>query len=69
MLNEELNVKDEMLYNFEELDSINSEKILKLTEEVDFNRNKVVKLENKYKTTCLIGGGALIAAIVAFLLK
>ena len=72
LLLDKLDLKDEMIFNYQHMDSINRANIIKLTNELDFSKNKVDKLSKQlsnHKKYFWIGGGALLAAIVAFFLK
>ena len=72
MLLDKLDLKDELIFNYQKMDSINRSRILKLTDELDFSKSKIDRLNKKLDTqkVCLwVGGSALVAAIIAFFLK
>ena len=72
MLYDKLNLQDELIFNYHQMDSINRVNMLRLSNELDFTKNKVEKLNkrlNNHKTYFWVGGAALVAAIVAFFLK
>ena len=72
LLLDELDAKDEIIFNYHQMDSINRTNIIKLTNELDFTKSKVDRLNkklNNHKTYFWVGGGALVAAIIAFFLK
>jgi hypothetical protein len=72
LLLDELDAKDEIIFNYHQMDSINRTNIIRLTNELDFTKSKVDRLNkklNNHKTYFWVGGGALVAAIVAFFLK
>lgn len=72
LLIDELNTKDEIILNYQQIDSINRGRIIKLVDELDFSKSKVDRLSkqlNNHKKYFWIGGSALIATIIAFFLK
>ena len=72
LLLEKLDVKDEMIFNYQKMDSINRANVIKLTNELEYSKNKVDNLTKKlnaHKKYFWIGGSALVASILAFFLK
>lgn len=72
MLLDKLDLKNELIMNYSRMDSINRSNIIKLNNELDFTKSKVDRLTkklNNHKTYFWVGGGALVAAIIAFFLK
>lgn len=69
---DEVDLKNELIFNYQQMDSINRANIIKLTNELDFSKSKVDRLNKQlsnHKKYFWIGGGALAAAIIAFFLK
>ena len=72
LLSEKLDVQDELIFNYHQMDSINRSKIITLSNELDFSNNKVSRLQkqlNNHKIYFWIGGSTLVVSIIAFLLK
>lgn len=72
MLYDKLNLQDELIFNYQQMDSINRANIITLNNQLDFTKNKVDKLTkklNNHKTYFWVGGSVLVAAIIAFFLK
>lgn len=72
LLLEKLDVQDELIFNYHQMDSINRSKIITLSNELDFSNNKVSRLQkqlNNHKIYFWIGGSTLVVSIIAFLLK
>ena len=72
LLQNKLDLKDDLIFNYQKMDSINRENIIKLSRELDISNKKVVKLEKRVKNDKAIfwaGGGAIVAAIIAIFVK
>lgn len=72
LLKNKISLQDSLIYNYSQIDSIQKNNIVKLTEEVDFANNKINKLEKQfkvYKPVAYISSGALIATLLILLLK
>ena len=72
LLKNKINLQDSLIYNYSQIDSIQKNNIVKLTEKVDFANNKINKLEKQfkvYKPVAYISSGALIATLLVLLLK
>lgn len=72
ILSEKLDLQDELIFNYQQMDSINRTNLIKLNKELDFSKSEVVRLNKKVntqRTILWVGSSALVAAIVAFLLK
>lgn len=72
MLYDKLDLQDELIFNYQQMDSINRANIITLNSQLDFTKNKVDKLTkqlNNHKVYFWIGGGALATAIIALFLK
>ena len=72
LLKNKISLQDSLIYNYSQIDSIQKNNIVKLTEKVDFANNKINKLEKQfkiYKPVAYISSGALIATLLVLLLK
>lgn len=72
ILYDKLDLQDELIFNYQQMDSINRANIITLNNQLDFTKNKVDKLTkqlNNHKVYFWVGGSALVAAIIAFFLK
>ena len=72
LLKNKIGLQDSLIYNYLQIDSIQKNNIIKLTEEVDFANNEVNKLKKQfkiYKPVAYISSGALIATLLVLLLK
>lgn len=72
LLKNKISLQDSLIHNYSQIDSIQKNNIIKLTEEVDFANNKINKLEKQfkvYKPVAYISSGALIATLLILLLK
>ena len=72
LLLDELDNKDKLIFNYQQMDSINRTRIIKLVDELDFSKNKVDRLTkqlNNHKKYFWVGGSVLIASIIAFFIK
>lgn len=72
LLSEKINLKDSLIFNYHQMDSINKANLIKLNNEVNFQKSKIAKLEKRDKHHKIIfwaGGSVLIATIIAFLVK
>ena len=72
LLSEKINLKDSLIFNYHQMDSINKANLIKLNNEVNFQKNKIAKLEKRDKHHKIIfwaGGSVLVATIIAFLVK
>lgn len=72
ILYDKLDLQDELIFNYQQMDSINRANIITLNNQLDFTKNKVDKLTkqlNNHKVYFWIGGGSLAAAIIALFLK
>lgn len=72
LLKNKIGLQDSLIYNYSQIDSIQKNNIIKLTEEVDFANNEVNKLKKQfkiYKPVAYISSGALITTLLILLLK
>lgn len=72
LLLDKLDLKDEIIFNYQQMDSLNRRNIIKLSDDLDFSKreaNKLSKQLNNHKKYFWVGGSALVVAIIAFLLK
>lgn len=67
-----IDLQNELILNYHKMDSINRANVIKLSNELDFSKSKIDRLNkqlNNHKTYFWIGGSALVISIIAFLLK
>jgi len=72
LLKNKISLQDSLIYNYSQIDLIQKNNIIKLTEEVDFANSKINKLEKQfkiYKPVAYISSGALITTLLILLLK
>jgi len=72
LLKNKIDLQDSLIYNYSQIDLIQKNNIIKLTEEVDFATNKINKLEKQfkiYKPVAYASSGVLIATLLILLLK
>lgn len=72
ILHSKLELQDELIFNYQKMDSISRASILKLDEEVTLKTeqiNKLTKRLNNHKIYFTVGSSALVITIVALLLK
>jgi len=72
LLKSKISLQDSLIYNYSQINSIQKNNIIKLTEEVDFATNKINKLEKQfkiYKPVAYVSSGVLIATLLILLLK
>ena len=72
MLLDKLDLKNELILNYQKMDSINRANVIKLSNELEFSKSKVDRLTkqlNNHKKYFWIGGSVIVASIIAFILK
>lgn len=72
LLKSKISLQDSLIYNYSQIDSIQKNNIIKLTDQVDFVNSKINRLEKQfkiYKPVAYISSGALITTLLILLLK
>lgn len=72
LLKSKINLQDSLIYNYSQIDSIQKNNIIKLTDQVNFANSKINRLEKQfkiYKPVAYISSGALITTLLILLLK
>lgn len=72
LLKSKISLQDSLIYNYSQIDSIQKNNIIKLTDQVNFANSKINRLEKQfkiYKPVAYISSGALITTLLILLLK
>lgn len=72
LLKNKISLQDSLIYNYSQIDSIQKNNIIKLTDQVNFANSKINRLEKQfkiYKPVAYISSGALITTLLILLLK